>query len=121
MPYDDIPIAHVLNYWLADGFDATEQTDVLEWLGDGKTLSDMLGEEASASFYTPERRQEIAGFIVAFDLHELQCFLNDQDDKPAVVLSQASNGEFVFAAGNSEGTAAIVTEWFTRSRASVPK
>ncbi len=118
MPYEDIPIAHVLNYWLADGFDASAQTDILKWLSGGKTLTDMLGQEASTSFYTPERKQEIAEFINAFGLYELQCFLNDQDDKPAVVLEQASNGEFVFVAGTSEGTPAIATEWFGRHRAS---
>lgn len=118
MPYEDIPIAHVLNYWLADGFDASEETDVFVWLGDGRTLADMLGVEASDSFYTPVRKREIAEFISYLNLHELQCYLNDQDDKPAVLLRQHSNGEFVFAAGKPEGTPAISTEWFGRHRAS---
>ena len=117
MPYEDIPIAHVLNYWLADGFDASKETDVLVWLDEGKTLADMLGDEASASFYTPERKQEIADFISAFDLHVLQCYLNNQDDKSAVVLKRTSTGEFIFAAGEPEGTPAISTEWFSRHRA----
>jgi hypothetical protein len=116
MPYEDIFIVDVLNYWLADGFDASEQTDVLEWLGSGKTLADMLGEEASISFYSLERKQQIDDYLNVFDLHELQCYLNDHDDKPAVLLRMNSNGEFVFVAGMSEGTPAISTEWFGRHR-----
>ena len=119
MPYDTIPIAHVLNYWLADGFDASEQTDLLEWLGEGKTLADMLGEEASTNFYTPQRRQEITGFTKYLGLYELQHYLNDQDDKSAVLLRMAMDGELIFAAGNPEGTAAIATDWFARNRESV--
>ena len=117
MPYEEIPIAHVLNYWLADRFDASDLTDVLEWLGEGKTIADMLGAEASTSFYTRERRQEIFEFVQHMGLDELQYFLNDQDDKPAVLLRQAPNGELVFAAGIPEGTPAIATEWFSRHRA----
>jgi len=119
MPYEDISIAHVLNYWLADGFDASEQTDVLEWLGEGKTLADMLGEEASASFYTPQRRQEITAFTQYLGINELQFYLNAQDNKSAVLLRTTSDGEFMFAAGNPEGTPAISTDWFARNRESV--
>lgn len=119
MPYEDIPIAHVLNYWLADGFDASEQTDVLEWLGDGKTLADMLGEEASVSFYTPQRKKEISEFAQYLGLNELQYYLNAEDDKPAVLLRLATNGEFIFAAGKPEGTPAISTDWFAQHRESV--
>jgi len=119
MPYEDIPIAHVLNYWLADGFDAAEQTDVLEWLGEGKTLADMLGEEASVSFYTPQRKQEISEFTRYLGLNELQYYLNAEDDKSAVLLRSASDGEFMFAAGNPRGTPAISTDWFAQHRESV--
>ena len=119
MPYEDISIAHVLNYWLADGFDVSEQTDVLEWLGEGKTLADMLGEEASASFYTPQRKQEITGFAQYLGLYELQYYLNAEDNKLAVLLRMAMDGELIFAAGNPEGTPAISTDWFARNRESV--
>jgi hypothetical protein len=119
MPYEDIPIAHVLNYWLADGFDASGQTNVLDWLGEGKSLTDMLGKEASNSFYALWRRQEIARFIAVYDLHELQCYLNDRDDQPAVLLGFTASDGFVFSAGDREGTPAIVTEWFKRDRANV--
>jgi len=119
MPYEDIYIAHVLNFWLADGFDASEQTDVLEWLGEGKTIADMLGEEASTSFYTPQRRHEIAAFTQSLGLNELQYYVNAQDDKSAVLVRMTSDGEFIFAAGNPEGTPAISTDWFARNRESV--
>lgn len=117
MPYEDIPITQVLNYLLADGFDASEETDVLKWLGGGKTLTNMLGPEASRSFYTPVRRAELVDFIGVFGIIELQYYLNDEDDKSAVIVSQGPYGELVFLPGNGEGTPAIATDWFKRDRA----
>lgn len=119
MPYEDIFIAHVLNYWLADGFDASEETDVLEWLGEGKTFADMFGEEVAASFYTPERVEQIHSFISAYDLLELQYYLNDNDRLQAVVLELRGQRELAFKAGNPAGVPAISTEWFARHRAEV--
>ncbi len=116
MPYDDVPIAHVLNFWLADAFDASDETDVVTWLGKGKTLTDMLGPEASQRFYTPQRIEELALFIHSLGLITLQYYMNNEDAKCAVVVSQGPRGELVFAAGNPEGTPAIMTDWFKRDR-----
>ena len=117
MPYDDIPIAHVLNYLLADGFDASGCEDVREWLGEeGKTLADMLGQEASDNFYSDERLDELHGFIQAFDLHELELYLNDNDAHSAVRL-RLREGKLVFFAGDPRGVPAITTSWFERHRA----
>ena len=99
MPYEDIFIAHVLNYWLADGFDASGEEDLLQWLGDGKTFTDMFGAEGAESFYTPERIEQIHGFISAFDLHELQLYLNNDDKVQAVLLELRGDHELVFKEG----------------------
>lgn len=119
MPYEDIFIAHVLNYWLADGFDASKETDVLEWLSEAKTFTDMFGEEVAATFYTPERVEQIHSFINAYDLRELQYYLNDNDRLQAIQLGLRDGRELVFKAGNPAGTPAISTEWFARDRAKV--
>ena len=79
----------------------------------------MLGAEASANFYTPQRRQEIAGFIRAFDLEELQSWLNNQEPAPAVILRLNAAREFVFAAGDPASTPAFMTDWFKVGRARV--
>ena len=119
MPYEDISIAHVFNYLLADGFDASGETDVLVWLGNGKTLADMLGVEVSQNFYTKERKEELSSFIFFMKIEELPHHLNDDDEKSAVVLTLNSDDELVFSAGNPKGTPAIITDWFKRQRATV--
>ena len=119
MPYEDISIAHVFNYLLADGFDATGETDVLVWLGNGKTLADMLGVVVSRSFYTKERKAELADFIFFMKIEELQHHMNNDDEKSAVVLTLNRDDEIVFSAGDPKGTPAIVTDWFKQHRANV--
>lgn len=117
MPYEDIPILHVLNYWLADAFDASGETDLLAWLGDGKKLSDMFNPEQLALIYTSERAQELAGFIKHLGVDVLEDYLND-GPRPYAVLLDVRQRELIFSAGRHEGTAAISTDWFKRGRES---
>jgi hypothetical protein len=117
MPYEDIPILHVLNYWLADAFDVSGELDLLVWLGDGKSLSEMFTPEELPLLYTQERRQELAGFIRHLGVDVLEDYLND-GNRPYAVLLDVRNHELVFSAGRPEGKAAILTDWFKRDRAS---
>jgi len=117
MLYEDIPIAESLNYLLADAFDASGQEDVLEWLGNGKTIANMLGDRVSDAFYTESRRSEIRSFVHAFDLQELECYLNDSDAVSAILLRTNQAGLLVFVAGNPAGQPAFTTDWFKQRRA----
>lgn len=118
MPYKDIPILHVLNYWLADAFEASGEADLLTWLADGKTLRDMFAPDVLASLYTPERADELTGFIRHLGVDVLEDYLND-GPRPYAVLLDFHHGDLVFSAGKREGTAAIETGWFKSHRASV--
>ncbi|MFZ1301405.1 MAG: hypothetical protein WAQ27_02390 [Candidatus Microsaccharimonas sp.] len=113
MPYDEIPLVHVLNYYLADAFDASEATDVLEWLGDGKTLAELVGADVSQQFYA-QRHEELAEFI-----HYIGLDLIDSDGPNAITLTVRNQGELVLRPGNAAGTPWILTEHFQRTRAEV--
>ncbi len=114
--YEPIPIGHVLNYLLADAFEASGETDPFTWLGTGKTLYELAGQNASFSFYAPKRCEELHDYLYALGLDDLEANLNQPGSPIAIELTFKQRFELIFRAGSREGVVWFLTEYFERDR-----
>lgn len=106
MQYHDVPIAHVLNYYLYDAFKQSGEDDLRGWLGPKGKLAPGL--------FTDERRQEAFGYIHALGLDDLEVWMNFSADNPAVRLTLRNGAELVVCAVAGDGVAWISTPHFER-------
>jgi len=117
MTYEEVPTLKVFSYILADAFDESEATTLKEWLGDGKTLAELAGEELSREFYDT-RGEDVALIEHMWGLIEITMEMNDGSPYE-IVVSTRGHGVLLFSYGDPNGTAWLSTTYFARDREAV--
>jgi len=117
MAYEGIAFLHVVNFYLADAFEASGETDVLRWIGEeGKTLEQLIGSDASHELLDPSpRRDELDWLVRLIGIDTLADYLNDSCGPNAVEVEYV-DGVLFFTVGDTAGTPWILTEHFQRER-----
>ena len=110
MPYEDVPIAHVLNYYLYDAFNQSGENDLKAWLGEeGKSL-----RELAPSSFTDARQQEALDYISALGLDDLEAWMNLDSHMPGLQLTMRTHGDLVVKAVAGDGVPFISSPYFER-------
>lgn len=110
MAYEDMPIAHALNFYLYDAFVESGESDLREWLGpDGKSFQELAPES-----FSYERTVEAREYIDAIGLDDLEQWLSVDGQNLALRLTLRPHSELVVLPLPGSGRPFIESDRFLR-------